>query len=361
MPSFASFEMPSGTLLARSIAVAAAIVLTVALRWLRSRGARRLEVRAARTPNVWDDALVGAIRATRTWFLLLVSLRLVAPWLELGRWSATLHAATLAGGFVQLGLWADLAVRHLVVHLFAPRERTEPPADAASRSNAALRVLGRALVWSVVALLCLQNLGIDITPLVAGLGVGGIAVALAVQNILGDLFAAFTILLDRPFAVGDFIVVGNESGTVEQIGIKTTRLRSLAGEQIVVGNNDLLGSRIHNYKRMRERRVIFSLGVTYETPLDRLEAIPAIVEQIIEGQANTRFERAHLKKLGDFAIEYEIVYTLLEPDYVTYLDTHQRVLLEICRRFEEHGVAFAYPTQTVQLRGQVRTVASADA
>ena len=170
-----------------------------------------------------------------------------------------------------------------------------------------LGFVGRIVLWSVVLLMILDNLGVNITALVASLGIGGIAVALAVQNILGDIFASLSIALDRPFAIGDFIVVGDVLGTVEYIGLKTTRIRSLSGEQIVFSNADLLKSRIRNYKRMTERRVVFGFGVVYQTPHDKLERIPAMVREVIEAQPKTRFDRAHFKEYGDSALAFEAV------------------------------------------------------
>jgi len=184
---------------------------------------------------------------------------------------------------------------------------------------------------------------------VASLGIGGIAVALAVQNILGDLFASFSIVLDKPFVIGDFIIVGDLMGTVERIGLKTTRLRSLSGEQIIFSNSDLLGSRVRNYKRMYERRISFSLGVAYETSAEQLERIPRMIEEIVSSQPKVRFDRSHFKSFGDFALVFETVYYILTPDYTAYMDAQQAINIAIARKFAEEGIRFAYPTQTIYL------------
>jgi small-conductance mechanosensitive channel len=210
--------------------------------------------------------------------------------------------------------------------------------------------VGRALVWAVVGLLVLDNLGVDVTALVTGLGIGGVAVALALQNVLSDLFASLSIVLDKPFVVGDFIVVGDSMGSVEHVGLKTTRLRSLSGEQLVVSNSDLLGSRIRNYQRMSERRAVFQLGVTYETPPDKLRAIPAILRAVIEAQSATRFDRSHFKSYGAFSLDFETVYYVLTPDYNRYMDIQEAINLELLRHFTAHGIEFAYPTSTVLAR-----------
>jgi small-conductance mechanosensitive channel len=212
-----------------------------------------------------------------------------------------------------------------------------------------LAFVGRVAVWSIVLLVLLDNLGVDITTLVAGLGVGGVAVALAAQNILGDLFASLSIVLDRPFVVGDFLNVGDFLGTVEKVGIKTTRIRSLSGEQLIFANNDLLGSRIRNYGRMQQRRVVFSIGVTYQTPPEKLAAISDMLREAVEAQQDVRFDRAHFAKYGDFALIYEIVYYCLSADYNRYMDVQQAINIRIYERLAEAGVEFAYPTQTLYL------------
>ena len=202
-------------------------------------------------------------------------------------------------------------------------------------------------ISGVVLLLALDNLGVDITALVAGLGVGGIAVALAVQNILGDLFASLSIVLDKPFEVGDFIVVGEFLGTVENVGLKTTRVRSLGGEQLVFANSDLLGARVRNYKRMQERRILFRFGVLYQTPPDQLEQIPVMVREIIEALPEVRFDRAHFFTFGDSSYDFEVVYWMQTPEYNRYMDTQQAINLALVRRFAEADIDFAYPTRTL--------------
>ncbi|MBZ0254689.1 mechanosensitive ion channel family protein, partial [bacterium] len=185
--------------------------------------------------------------------------------------------------------------------------------------------------------------------LVTGLGIGGIAIALAVQKVLGDLFASLSIVLDKPFVNGDFVIFDTVLGSIEHIGIKSTRIRSLTGEQIVCSNSDLLNTRIRNFKRMHERRVVFALGVTYQTPADKLEKIPGYIREIIESKDTVRFDRSHFKSYGDFSLNYEIVYYVLSPDYLVYMDIQQAINLEIYRKFEQEGIEFAYPTQTLFL------------
>jgi len=197
--------------------------------------------------------------------------------------------------------------------------------------------------------LILDNIGVNISALLAGLGIGGIAVALALQNVLGDLLASLAILLDKPFEAGDFIVVDQYLGTVEHVGLKTTRIRSLSGEQIIVSNTDLLGSRIRNYKRMTTRRIEFAVDVVYGTPAEKVKRIPLLLRQSVEAQPQARFDRAHLKEFGPSALVYQIVYIVESPDYNVYMDTQQRINFAIIEHFEREGIDFAFPTRTVHL------------
>jgi len=212
-----------------------------------------------------------------------------------------------------------------------------------------LRWLLLFVAYILIVLLALQNANVDVTSLIAGLGIGGIAIALALQNILGDLFASLTISLDKPFVIGDFIIVGTEMGTVEHIGLKTTRVRSLSGEQLVFGNADLLSSRIRNYKRMSDRRVVLAFGVVYATSPQQLELVNSIVRRAIEQQANVRFDRCHFCKFGSSSLEFEAVYYINSADYNKYMDTQQSVLLSVARTFADDNIEFAFPTQTLYL------------
>lgn len=207
----------------------------------------------------------------------------------------------------------------------------------------------KVIAWGLAIIILLDNFGIKVSALIAGLGIGGVAIALAAQSILGDLFSYFSIFFDRPFEIGDFIIVGDLLGTVEHIGIKTTRVRSLGGEQLVFSNTDLTNSRVRNYKRMDKRRVVFRLGVTYETGLRELKEIPVVITNIIKGINDTVFDRAHFFSYGDFSLVFEIVYYVISSDYNKYMDVQQEINLKIKEEFEKHGIEFAYPTQTLYL------------
>lgn len=208
----------------------------------------------------------------------------------------------------------------------------------------------KGVVWAIAIIVFLQNLGYDITALVAGLGIGGLAIAFALQNILTDLFASFAIYFDKPFQVGDFIIVGKDLGTVKKIGIKSTRIQTLQGEELVVSNKELTTARVHNYKKMEKRRITFGFGVVYETSTEKLKAIPSIVKKIIDGIELTDFDRAHFKEFADFSLNFEVVYYLKSSDYNVYMDTQQEINFKIKEAFEKQGIEMAYPTQTVFVR-----------
>jgi small-conductance mechanosensitive channel len=205
----------------------------------------------------------------------------------------------------------------------------------------------KVLVWGLGIALLLDNLGYRISAVIAGLGIGGIAVALAAQTILGDLFSYFSIFFDRPFETGDFIIVDDYLGSVEHIGIKTTRLRSLSGEQIIFSNTDLTSSRLRNYKRMDTRRVLFRIGVTYQTSLSKLKEIPELLAEIIRGREDSLFDRAHFFSYGDFSLIFEIVYYVKSRDYGIYMNIQQEINFAIKEEFDKRGIEFAYPTQTL--------------
>jgi small-conductance mechanosensitive channel len=245
---------------------------------------------------------------------------------------------------LQAAVWGDTGLR-------AWRDQFSiGPVDGERRaSSSVLCFISRLLLWVVVTLMILDNFGINITTLVASLGIGGVAVALATQNILGDLFASLSIMLDKPFEVGDFIIVGDVLGSVEHIGLKTTRVRGLGGEQVVFSNGELLKSRIHNHKRMQTRRVAFVLRVAYGMPEDLLCRIPHIIREIIASKPNIDFERAHFFAWGQWSLDFEVVYHYRSPDYILHMDAQQDIFLEIYRRFQQEGIEFAHPLSIVRL------------
>ena len=329
------------------LAAAAAVLAYGALRLVQKHLLKRLRGLSERTHTIADDVLVEVLGATKRFFVAVLAILLVSPLLELTGTAADLRRWMVVIALtMQVGLWGQ---RTITVWLETQRERLLESDPGAVNTLQGLSYLFRLALWSAVVLLMLDNLGYNVSALLAGLGIGGIAVALALQNVLGDLFASLSITLDKPFVTGDFIIVGDLLGTVSHVGLKTTRVTSLSGEQLVFSNSDLLSSRIRNYKRMQERRVVFSFGVLYQTAVRELEEIPALVRRIVEDTENTRFDRAHFKEFGDSAYVFEVVYYVLQPDYNLYMDCQQRINLELCRAFEERGIEFAYPTRTLHV------------
>lgn len=330
-----------GLALATSLAVS--VVLGFVVRWL----ARRVAALAARTKTRADDFAGDLLARTKAFFFVAVGILAGAQTLTLpGGVRTVLLRAVLVVLLLQAGLWASALVVGLLKQYQTRSLESDP---AAATTIGALVFIGRLIVWILVLVIALDNLGVDITALVTGLGIGGIAVALAVQNILGDLLASLSIVFDKPFVVGDFLAVGEFLGSVEHVGLKSTRLRSLSGEQLVFSNNDLLGSRVRNFGRMNERRILFTISVTYDTPRDKLERIPGILRDAVESQEQVRFDRAHFKAFGPYSLEFEVVYFVTVPDYGAYMDVQQAINFRIHEQFQEAGVEFAFPTQTLHI------------
>lgn len=326
-------------------AVVALFATAVGVRLLLKFLARRLAVLAERTENRLDDVAVQLIRQTQWWMLAALGIYAAVRFLEIpDRLTVWIQGAAIVALLVQIGIWVSEVISAWIEQ---SRRRRLANTPAAATGLYAVGIVSRLILWSVVLLLILDNLGVNVTALVASLGVGGVAVALAVQNILGDLFASFSIIFDKPFVVDDFLIIDKHMGTVEHVGLKTTRLRSLTGEQLVFSNSDLLGSRIQNFGRMKERRVAFEIGVTYQTPREKLQRIPEMLKRVIEGQSQTRFDRSHFKAHGDFSLLFETVYFVAVPDYNVYMDIQQAVNLGIHEAFERAEIEFAYPTQTI--------------
>ncbi len=331
-------------LLAAAISVTVFFIakLVVSVLW------RRLDRLAERTSTQIDDAIVCLLKRTKWWALAVVALAAGSQVVELSeRARGLVHTTLVVTLLLQLGVWASALLRFTLEH-YRQRKIKQDPGSVTALN--AIGLLASSMLWMGVLLLALDNLGFNITALIAGLGVGGVAVALAVQNILGDLFASLSILIDKPFVVGDFLIVDNYMGSVEHVGLKTTRVRSLSGEQLVFSNSDLLKSRLQNFGRMYERRVVMQIGVTYDTPREKLKQIPGVLKAAIEAQKHTRFDRSHFAKYGDFSLNFETVYYVLGPDYNLYMDIQQAINLYIHEQFEQAGIEFAYPTQTLILR-----------
>ena len=259
------------------------------------------------------------------------------------------NALYVAGVALAVFYGAKLLVS-LILFFIRRYWRNKGVEDEKSNTIVLLGTIIKVMIWSIALIILLDNLGVKISGLIAGLGIGGVAIAFAAQAILGDVFNYFTIFFDRPFEIGDFIIVDQYLGVVEHIGIKSTRIRSLSGEQLVFSNTDLTGSRLRNYKKMYERRVSFEFGVTYQTTAAKLEKIPGVVQEIVENIDETRFGRAHFVSFGDFSLVFEVVFYVLSSDYAKYRDIQQEVNLQLKRRLEKMGIEFAFPTQTLYVQ-----------
>ena len=298
----------------------------------------RLKNLAGSTHTSFDDLLVMAIE------------RHIVPIAYFLAFYVSLHILTLS-----LEFKSGLKIAAIVfVTLFATRAIVNAAnyglqsyATGREKQLKGVSKLVSFLIWAIALVFLLDNLGVKISAAVAGLGIGGIAVALAAQAVLGDLFSYFVIFFDKPFEVGDFIIVGDKMGVVEYIGIKTTRVRALGGEQLIFSNTDLTNSRVHNFKKMEKRRVVFQLGVIYQTLSDKLKIIPEIVKEIIDQQKDAIFDRGHFASYGDFSLNFEFVYYVMGADYNKYMDTQQAINLAIFETFEQEGIEFAYPSQTL--------------
>ncbi len=332
------------TILAYLVSAAIFLGVLIALPIIKRFVLRYLKILSQRTKNDFDDLLHDLLRRivgplvyvfTALYFataLLTVQENIVRLLHALLVIVVTVKVAQIIQGIVAEGIrrWTEWTAR-------------EDPTAAAMLRN--INWVVTFLIWATTVLFILTNLGVNVTAGVAGLGIGGVAVALAAQAVLGDAFSSFAIFMDKPFNVGDFIIVGDLLGTVEHVGFKTTRIRSLGGEELIFANSDLTSSRIKNYKRMRERRVTFSVGVIYQTPVEKVKMIPPTIKRVIEEHDNARFDRAHFKNFGDFALIYEIVYYVLSADYNMYMDLQQSINFRLMEEFKKAELQFAYPTQ----------------
>jgi small-conductance mechanosensitive channel len=325
--------------MAAAIALLLAFKKLVVVRIVRAAGKSKEEHAPARI-------VAGVLESTRSWFYVVVGIYVGSVPLALeGSEELALKRIVVLAVLVQVGIWCQVGLTLMVTRW---RDRHIETSNAATAA-AGVALVSRLVIWALIFTLALANLGIEISALVAGLGIGGIAAALAVQNVLSDLFASLSIYFDRPFDIGDFIIVDDLMGNVTRVGMRSTQVRSLSGEQLIFPNADLAKSRIKNYKRMYERRVVFSIGITYETPFEKVARVPRILREVVEDAGGVRFDRAHFQSYGDFSLNFEIVYYVLSPDYNVFMDTQPTINLALFERFEGEGIDFAYPTRTLHV------------
>lgn len=304
-----------------------------------------LDGRAHKNKIIIDDILLAAARKTKIFFYMALAGYGGSLFVSLSHTARVIIGKTAAvASLFQIGVWGTA----LLTSWFEHKIKVSGTEDGSRNSTIKLlNYVSRAVLWAIILLLVLDNLGVKITTLVAGLGIGGVAVALAVQNVLGDLLAFVSIILDKPFVAGDYIQIDAFEGTVEHIGLKTTRVRSLFGEQLVFSNTDLLKGRIKNYKRMSERRVVLPLNVVRETSCEKLALIPGLVKGIIDSTDKARFDRAHLCAFGESSYSFEIIYWVEDPVYRVFMDIQQAVDLEVLKKLRSEGIELAVPVRRV--------------
>ncbi|PIR54855.1 mechanosensitive ion channel protein MscS [Candidatus Peregrinibacteria bacterium CG10_big_fil_rev_8_21_14_0_10_36_19] len=306
----------------------------------------RLKKMASHTKNVFDDELLNIVEEIPGYLYFLVAVYFPLKYLDVGdfvaHWFRVLFVILFFYNLIKIA--QNLVAFAMTVHVSKQKDKE---ADVAAHG---LGLIANIVIWVLGIMLALANLGVNINSLIASLGIGGIAVALAVQNILGDMFSSFSIYFDKPFKVGDFIVIGEYMGTVKRIGLKTTRLETLSGEELVLANNDLTNARVQNYKKMRRRRVLMTLAFVYDTSSKKLQKVNKIVEDVVKGVEGVEFARSHFKNFGDFSLNFEVVYYVLSNDYNVYMDKQQEINFAIKDALEKEKIEFAFPTQTLHLQ-----------
>ncbi len=331
----------NNSLMAYLIAVGLFLLLITLLKIFKHFVLRYLKKWSEKTDGTLDDFIVKMIEKAVLPVLYFASFYISANTLVLHE---KIEKFLYAASVVVITFFILRLVTQAIKHVIETKIGKQENKDAKLRQVQGIMIIINIIIWILGIIFLLDNFGYDVTTFLTGLGIGGIAIALAAQNILGDLFNYFVIFFDQPFEVGDFIIVDDKKGTVEAIGIKTSRVISLSGEQLIFANSDLTNSRIHNYKRMEKRRIVFSLNISFQTTPEKLRIIPGIIENIIKTQNNTQFDRAHLKEIGEFCFIIEVVYFVLNPDYNKYMDIQEAINLKIIEKFNEMGIEFTYPT-----------------
>lgn len=326
------------------IFVAIFIIGAILLKILKTIIFARLKSWAKKTATDIDDFLLNLTEKTTTPLLYYGLFYLSANYLTLDALMKEVLNSAGAILITVMGIRFATEIISYSLETFWVKKEKDPSKKGSLKG---ILTTVRIIIWGAGITFLLDNLGFQISTVIAGLGIGGVAVALAAQAILGDLFSYFSIFFDRPFEIGDFIIVGDYLGVIEHIGIKTTRIRSLSGEQLIFANSDLTSSRVRNYKRMKKRRVVFKLGVTYQTTAKQVRAIPEIIENIVKEIPDVNFDRAHFFEFGDFSLVYEVVYYIKGSDYNKYMDVQQEINFKLKDEFEKLGIEFAYPTQTL--------------
>ncbi|MFP4567544.1 MAG: mechanosensitive ion channel family protein [Candidatus Woesearchaeota archaeon] len=308
----------------------------------------KLEVLAKKTKTGWDDLLINFLKEIKWFFYFVLSLFISLQTLSIPQLinSVVYYSLLVVAGFY-IAKGISRAINHLV------EEKIKKSGDKKSDSSSSMiKLLGniaKGVIWVVALLMILSNAGVEITPMIASLGIGGIAIALALQSVLGDLFGAFVIYFDKPFKEGDFVIVGSDMGVVKHIGIKSTRLQALGGHELVMSNTEMINSRINNYKQMEKRRIVFGFGVRYDTGKVKLAKVNGIVKKIFKKVDNADLDRVNFKQFGDFSLDFEVVYYVMSADYNEYMDIQEKINMDLYSEFEKVKIGFAFPTQTLEI------------
>jgi small-conductance mechanosensitive channel len=310
---------------------------------------KRVHAWVASTDNAYDDF---AVETVSKFLVPMVDFVIVYAALKTLVWPERFANILEVVFVVVLTYYAIRLVSSVILMLLRTYIRRQEGGAEKVKQMGGIILIVNIVIWIIGLVFMFGNLGYDVTAIIAGMGIGGIAIALAAQNIIGDLFNYFVIFFDRPFEVGDFLVVGDKNGIVEKIGIKTTRIATLSGEQLVFSNSDLTSSRIHNYKKMQRRRIVFGVGVTYETSPEDLRTIPSLLREIVSSQKDVTFDRAHFKAFGDSSLDFEIVYFVENAEYNTYMDVQQEINLQIYEQLGDRGISIAFPTRTLYIRNE---------
>ncbi len=344
MENFLQQEYFDNTVRDYLIAIGIIVIGITLLRLFRRTILKKLTIWAEKTETKADDLIVKGVERFGLPIMNIIVMYTGTQYLEL---SAKAHRVIIVAVSVSLAFFLIRLVSSTLQLMLESYIKRQEGGEEKVKQVRGVMLIINIVIWCIGLLVLADNLGYDITAIIAGLGIGGIAVALAAQNILGDLFNYFVIFFDRPFEVGDFIILDDKKGTVEYIGVTTTRLKSLSGEQLILSNSDLTKSRLHNYKRMDRRRIVFSIGVIYQTPADKLRTIPELLKEIITKQERATFDRAHFLAFGDFSLNFEIVYFVESAAFNDYADIQQAINTSIFEAFEQQGIEFAYPSQTI--------------
>ncbi|MFQ6137326.1 MAG: mechanosensitive ion channel family protein [Candidatus Hydrothermarchaeales archaeon] len=328
------------------LALAVFLLAVIVLKIFKYVIINKLKKISAKTRTELDELLIKIIDKVGWPFYLLLSLYIALQFIQIPNFIETaLYYVIL----VLVTYYVIIGIQDLIdygTHKIILKRREEEKEVDTSVIDLLSKIL-KGVLWGVAVIFILSNLGYNVSTLIAGLGIGGIAIAFALQNVLSDIFASFSIYFDKPFKIGDFIIVGDDLGVVKKIGIKTTRLQSLWGQEIVISNRELTSTRINNYKKMEKRRIHFTFGVVYNTSTEKLKKILKIIKEIFDKIELADLDRVHFKEFGNFSLNFEVAYYVDTGDYNKYMDTQQEINFAIKERFEKEGIEFAYPTQTV--------------